>query len=130
MEKLPLEDLENVDVGTTEIALEDEQFAKIRPDYCYKLHGTVHWVFVYPNSRPPLKNIQREAIVSVLARPLTLSKEPHVLHIAEYPELSGKRAFRIDSYEFDYRKDDEAFKTHLSIFYRALAENGSIGDLF
>ena len=100
----------------------------ISPDFSFKANQEIFEVFIYPYKSPPLKQQQRHAIVNAIAA--TERKVPHFLILAEYPELSGIRKFRAETFDFRYRVTEEGFIKHMETFYDILDERSKTGDLF
>lgn len=124
---IPLDRAKFVAEGGQRIAFGRHE-ASVRPDFSFKTDAGIFCVFVYPNKFPVLKERQRQALLSALATPMR--DEPHFFILVEYPEISGKRNFKAETYEFCYRSIDEDFLSHMEVFYDLLDEHSGGGDLF
>lgn len=102
--------------------------ATVRPDFSFKTDAGIFCVFVYPYKAPALKEGQKQAILSVIASPARV--EPHFLVLVEYPEISGKRKFKAETFEFCDRGLDDDFLLHMEAFYDLLDGRSGMDDLF
>lgn len=100
----------------------------IRPDFSYKTDTGIFCVFVYPYKERPLKDVQKNAIVKVLAA--QEHDEPYSLVLAECPAISGRRVYSDRIYPFTTRSMDQMFVQHMATFYDFLDAQSERRGLF
>lgn len=114
-----------VDFGPREIRVDGLTTITIAPDFACKLGGVVRHVFVYPNRRPALSDLQRKVVKSIMSQPFDGAGEQYNFCLIEYPAIEGKRVGLYEEVPFEYNNVPEEFLNHMSDFYSELSTRRS-----